>query len=43
MGKLTGVGIQNEYESDGFKTKMAAIQLNYDGLVSHIFFILLNL
>ncbi|WJX71071.1 hypothetical protein P8452_55105 [Trifolium repens] len=31
MGKLTGVGIQKEYERNGLKTKMVAIQLDYDG------------
>jgi hypothetical protein len=36
MGKLTGVGIQKEYERNGLKTKMVAIQLDYDELISHI-------
>jgi hypothetical protein len=36
MGMLTGVGIQKEYERNGLKTKMVAIQLDYDGLISHI-------
>jgi hypothetical protein len=37
---LTGAGIQKEYEPNGLKTKMVAIQLDYDGLVSHMFFYL---
>jgi len=38
MGMLTGVGTQREYERNGAKTKMVAMELDYDGLV---FFIIL--
>lgn len=31
MGMLTGVGTQREYERNGVKTKMVAMELDYDG------------
>jgi hypothetical protein len=37
-GVLSGVGVQKEYECNWVKTKMLAIELDYDGLV-HCYFI----
>jgi len=37
MGMLTGVGTQREYERNGVKTKMNAIQLDFDGFVCLIY------
>jgi hypothetical protein len=38
MGMLTGVGTQREYERNGTKTKMVAMELDYDGSVFSIIF-----
>ena len=38
MSMLTGVGMQREYERNGAKTKMVAMELDYDGLVFFIIF-----
>jgi len=34
MDMLTGVSMQREYERNGARTKMVAVELDYDGLIS---------